>query len=107
MRSVLNRVMMLSVIYSNGMVIDEDGIEDYLSDACKVELLEASIQKQFIYGSRRDDKTKRISHSGYVGEMVYVGSFNNYMLLLLLVQNLSVGDNVVYGCGQIKVEHFL
>lgn len=82
----------------------QESLEEYIEKAVIPVLCRSDIEFITIKSTPRKDRNDRILFSGYVGELVFSGNYNYYLPLLRFMQDLGVGDNVVYGMGRYEVE---
>ncbi len=78
-------------------------VETYLEGAASALLMKANIRWVRIPGPRRNDGRPPMLFSGYVGELVFVGDFSEYVPFLSFMQALGNGNDTVYGLGHFQI----
>ena len=79
-------------------------VETYLEKAGSPVLYTANIQYIQLKNTLKKEKINDKPLAGYVGELVFEGYFNKYLPLLKFMEELGVGNDLVYGLGRYKVE---
>lgn len=108
-RSALFRCLRLTALY----MIPEAGkqysevlgeMDCFLKEATAALLMKANIRWVRIPGPPRDSERVPMLFSGYVGELIFVGNFCQYVPLLIFMQMLGNGNDTVYGLGHYQVD---
>ena len=79
-------------------------IESYLERAGTPILHITNIQQIQLKNTLKKEKINDKPLTGYVGELVFDGYFNMYLPLLKFMEELGVGNDLVYGLGRYGVE---
>jgi len=82
----------------------QDELEHLIEKAVSPTLYSADIQQVVLPNTLKKETINKINLSGYVGTLSFQGDFNDFMPLLLFMQNLGVGHDVVYGLGKYEVK---
>ncbi|MDR3062216.1 MAG: CRISPR system precrRNA processing endoribonuclease RAMP protein Cas6 [Dysgonamonadaceae bacterium] len=103
-RSMVFRLQKLHTLYvdPDNYFDSEEQIEDYLNHARECSLLAADIRKIVLQSTPKKETEDRIQFGGYIGELSFDGDFSGYIPLLRFMQELGVGDGVVYGMGRFR-----
>ena len=107
-RSAIFRGVRLSALYACPGEVGlyqraMEEVETYLEGAASALLMKANIRWVRIPGPRRNDGRPPMLFSGYVGELVFVGDFSEYVPFLSFMQALGNGNETVYGLGHFQI----
>lgn len=110
-RSAAFRFFKLSVLYLPTSNLDlikplQDEMDRLIEKAVSPTLYSADLQHVVLPNTLKKETINNINLSGYVGTICFQGDFNHFMPLLLFMQNLGVGHDVVYGLGKYEVKIF-
>lgn len=108
-RSAAFRFFKLNILYLPSHNPDlikamQDELEHLIEKAVAPTLYSADIQQVVLPNTLKKETINKINLSGYVGTLIFQGHFNDFMPLLLFMQNLGVGHDVVYGLGKYEVK---
>ncbi len=108
-RSAFFRLSKLHVIYIDANdypanLQDEGLIESFLQKAGYPILQSANISRVVLQNTLKKERVNTMPLAGYIGEQVYSGYFNDYLPLLKFMEEIGVGNEVVYGMGRYRVE---
>ena len=108
-RSAAFRFFKLSILYlppHNPKFIKplQDELEHLIEKAVSPTLYSADLQQVVLPNTLKKETINKINLSGYVGTLSFQGHFNNFLPLLLFMQNLGVGHDVVFGLGKYEVK---
>jgi hypothetical protein len=108
-RSALNRMFKLTILYANTKDVDAaqqlmDNMEEWVDYATNLSLISADIRKVTLQNTPKKETVNTMPLSGYVGTQQYEGYFNRFLPMLKFMEELGVGNEVVYGMGRYEVE---
>jgi len=108
-RSAAYRLLKLTILYLSPEDSElpeqlNEYIEEYIENASVPVLTQCNIQRITPQNTLKKEAPNRMTLSGYIGEQVYEGLFNHYLPLLGFMEELGVGNEVVYGMGRYEVE---
>ena len=79
-------------------------VETYLENAGLPTLYSADIQHIQLKNTLKKEQINNKPLTGYIGKLVFEGYFNKYLPLLKFMEELGVGNDLVYGLGKYSVE---
>jgi len=79
-------------------------IDEYIEYATNLTLKSVEMQHITLQNTPKKETENKMPLQGYVGRQIYEGYFNRYLPMLIFMEELGVGHEVVYGLGRYKVE---